>query len=123
MLPSSSRRQLLKVGYQPNTLFIAISPADTMPMTMLSPVVTTLPTVVTRHSAPRYISPGMREFEERRRGGIGHLRKSDNRSMPDVPRQLPGLIVNCHGTTECHAASSRLASKHAFQGGDCPIDV
>ena len=121
--------QLRKVGYQPNTLFIAISPADTMPITtMLSPIVTTLPTVVTRDSAPHYISPGLRDFEERRRLGFGHfiteaeLRKSDNQLMSDVIRRFPGLIVKC-GTSECHAASFRLGSKHAFLGGDCPVDV
>jgi len=50
--------QLRKVGYQPNTLFVAISPSDTLPITTtLTPVATTLPTVVTRDSAPHYISP------------------------------------------------------------------
>ena len=115
--------QLRKVGYQPNTVFVAISPSDTVPVTtMLTPVATTLPAVVTKDSAPRYVSPGLRDFEERRHGGFGYfideaeLRKSDNQTMPIVIRRLAGLIVNCHGTTECHASSSRLVSKHAFGG-------
>jgi len=122
--------QLRKVGYQPNTVFVAISPSDTLPITTtLTPVAMTLPTVVTRDSAPHYISPALRDFEERRHSGFGQfigeveLRKSDNQTMPNVIRRLSGLIVNCHGSSECHAAASRLARKRAFAGGDCPVDV
>ena len=89
--------QLRKVGYQPNTLFIAISPSDTVPITTtLSPVATTLPTVVTRDSAPHYISPGCatsRNGDTVARPVLAEaeLRKSDNQTMPNVIRRLSGL--------------------------------
>jgi len=113
--------RIRKLGYAPITQFIAISPADTVPLTLLlTPTATVLPAVVTKDSARHYISPGLREFEERRRGGFGHfitedeLRKSDNREMSEVVRQLPGLLVTCNTRTprKCVAGSARA-------GGGC----
>ena len=73
--------QIKKVGYQPATMIVEIAPADTVPLTVIlnrlastSPgAAQTLPTVVTKDSAPRYISPGLQAFEERRRSGFGHF--------------------------------------------------
>ena len=60
--------RIRKLGYTPITQFIAISPADTVPLTLLlAPTATMLPAVVTKDSARHYVSPGLREFEERRR--------------------------------------------------------
>jgi hypothetical protein len=93
--------RLRKAGYAPLTLAVAISPKDTAPFTILlrrSPQ--DLPTVVTRNSAPRYISPGLHGFEERRRAGLGGqfvdeatLRKMDGDSMSTVLHRFHGAAL------------------------------
>src|SRR6185436_17128482 len=77
-----------QIGYVPITQFIRISPADTTPVTViLRTIVTVLPTVTSRDTT-RPISPGLRDFEDRKRIGHGYyigeaeLRKADNRDMP-----------------------------------------
>ena len=119
-----------KVGYTPITQFMAISPADTVPLTlMMTPTTTVLPTVVTRDSAPRYISPALRGFEERRKTGIGHfipeaeLRKSDSRQMVDVLRMLPGVTIKCsprlQPDRQCFAVG-RQSAEHPLISGSGP---
>src|SRR5439155_2872734 len=57
--------RIRKVGYQPITIMVAVSPADTIPITtLLTPVVPTLPPTVTNETAPSHISPAVRGFEE-----------------------------------------------------------
>ncbi len=107
-----------KIGFQPMTTVIAISPADTVPMTIvLNPIATTLPAVVTRDSSPHYISPGLRAFEERRRQGFGYfitdsvLRRNDSQRMTSIIRTLPNVHLVCPPTGfrrgECWATSAR----------------
>lgn len=108
--------RIRRLGYVVATRFIAITASDTLPVTVtLAPGITTLPGVVARDSAPRRISPGLRQFEERRQGGFGQfiveeeLRKSDNRALSDVVRRLHGIQINCSIRTPrlCFAASFR----------------
>src|SRR5437764_8558899 len=115
-----------KIGYQPQLHAIEISPADTVPLTiLLEPVVNTLPTVVTTDSSPRYLAPGLAGFEERRHQGFGHfaseaeLRKHDNQTVTSVVRQFPGLFISCSNRTPrvCVAQASRLGSSHVLGGG------
>lgn len=114
-----------KVGYAPTTRFVSITPDDTVPVTLLlTPSTVALPAMVTRDSM-HYISPGLRDFEERRRTGPGYfiteaeLRKADNRNMQDVLRSVPGLQISCVKTfpNACYAVSSRSQSKYAILGG------
>jgi hypothetical protein len=116
--------RIRKLGYTPITQFIAVSPTDTVPLTLLlTPNVTVLPAVVTKDSAPHYISPGLRAFEERRKAGFGRfvtedeLRKSDTREMPDVLRSVPGVTIGCNTRTP------RVCTAGSFRGGrgqGCP---
>ena len=126
--------RIQKLGYQPQTLMIAISPADTVPITILLVALTpTLPTVVTRDSAPKYIGPGLRGFEERRHLGFGHflteaeLKKHENARMTSVVQQFPSVRVVCPNRGqrqgECFAVTTRLAGRRALLGGACEIDV
>jgi hypothetical protein len=110
--------RIRKIGFAPWSEFVAISPRDTAPLTIvLAPTVPVLPTVVTTDTAPHYISGRLRAFEERRKTGFGHyiaeaeLRKNDNREMPDVLRRIPGVTVTCSTRTPrvCTATSSRTA--------------
>jgi hypothetical protein len=107
--------RIKKIGFQPTTIMVAISPADTVPFTiLLKPAVQTLPTVVTKDSVPYHTSPALRAFEERRRVGIGkfitevELRKNDVRTMSNVIREL-GVNVKCTARTpiKCYALSTR----------------
>jgi hypothetical protein len=125
--------RIQKLGYEPATILAAISPSDTVPLTVvLTAVARTLPTVVTTDSSPRYRSPTLREFEERRRSGAGghfvseaELRKHDNQKMTSLIRTFPGLRVNCSrtGVTACFATSTRQVSKLALSGGPCRPDI
>lgn len=91
--------RIRKVGYAVQTMTVAISPADTAPITVVLQHATQLPTVVVKDSAPsRYLSPLLRGFEERRRFGNGHFvsdsifRREENRTMADVMMaHIPGL--------------------------------
>jgi hypothetical protein len=121
---SGSIVRVQKIGYKPATAMVAISPKDTVPITvLLSPSTTTLPAVVTNDSSPHYISPGLRAFEERRKAGFGlfmteaELRKNDNRAVSNVIRTM-GVNVACGGRPiRCFAASSRTG------GVSCILDV
>ena len=89
---SGSMIRVQKIGYQPVTMVAAISPTDTVPITvLLNRVAQKLDAVVTKDSVRRYLSPALQRFEERRLHNAGGtfiseaaLRKSDGRKMMDV---------------------------------------
>ncbi len=91
-----------KVGYQPLTMPIANSLADTIPVTViLTHVGTVLATVVTSDSSPHYRSPGLQGFEERRLSGMGHyiseaeLRQKEGEPLANLlGSALPGAMVS-----------------------------
>ena len=126
--------RIQKIGFAPVMLTIAISPSDTVPLTiLLSSSSQTLPTVVTTDSTPKFVSPGLRAFEERRQQGVGHfigedeLRKNDSRKLSNLVRNFPGLTLDCPKTGvnrgACFAVSTRQQSRHALSGGNCPLDI
>ena len=122
---SGSIVRVQKIGYQPATMVVKISPEDTLPITMLlTAAVPMLPTVVTKDSGTRHLSPGLREMEDRRRAGLGHfiteaeLRKNDSKRMTSLVRTLPSVNIVCPPTGarrgECWAVGVRRS---------CPVDV
>lgn len=103
-----------KIGYEAWMQFVKVTPSDTSPITIvLKPTTTVLPEVVTRDTATKYASAGMREFQSRIKTGLGHyivdsvLRKDDNREMGDVLRRIPGVKITCTTRTprRCYASS------------------
>lgn len=121
-----SEVRVRQLGYVPVTQFVRISPADTVPVTViLVESATILPTLVTRDTSAHPVSPGLRDFEARRRSGRGYfitereLRKADNREMQNVVRTVPGLVVSCTRVfpQACYAVSGRAQSKYAIIGG------
>ena len=128
---SGSLIRIQKIGYQPTTMVAAISPADTVPITViLTRVAQALPTVVTKETGRKAISPGLQAFEERRRAGFGtfiseaELRKSDDRKMQDVIRAT-GVNVQCtrRGAYACFAVSTRQGGRFALNSAPCTYDV
>jgi hypothetical protein len=128
--------RIRKVGYEPATLVVAISPADTVPLTvLLNPTAQQLPKVITTDSAPKWRSPTLREFEQRRLAGEGGhfitdsvLRRNDNQLLRDVVRRMPGLQIKCVGErkgfiTACYATNFRQQGKNALAGGECTAKV
>lgn len=127
--------RIQKIGFEPYTQVVEITPADTMPSTiLLRPLTQTLPTVVTRDSARRHLSPALQAFEERRKAGGGRfideatLRKNDTKPMTYMIRQVPGVQIVCDSkngmaSLYCAGVSGRQGSKSAFRGGQCYVDV
>ena len=89
-----------KLGYEEQTMIVAISPADTVPVTVVLQPVVKLPEVVTT-GTPRFISPSLRSFEERRlHSTTGYfvsdsvLRKEDGRMLGTVLlSHVPGIQI------------------------------
>jgi hypothetical protein len=125
--------RIQKIGYEPATVLAVISPADTVPLTVLLKVaVRALPAVVTTDSSPHYRSPALRAFEERRHSNVGghfvseaELRKHDNQKITYLARGFPGMVVQCSrvGVNSCYAKSTRQGSKQALAGAGCPVDI
>jgi hypothetical protein len=120
-----SMLRIQKIGFKPVTQVVVISPVDTVPITVLmDATVTTLPTVVTKDSAPVFLPPAMRAFEERRKAGFGRfiteaeLRKNDSRTMTNVVRQS-GAPVSCsrRSPIQCFVVNARSG------GSGCALDV
>lgn len=96
--------RIRKFGYEMRTMLVAISPADTVPITVALQRVVQLPAVVTYGTRP-YISPHLRGFEDRRRGHASgyflsaeQLRKDDGRLLANVLRsRLPGVHITQRG--------------------------
>ena len=100
--------RLRKVGYELQTLPIAISPADTSPVTIVLRRVADLPVVVVKDSAPKYRSPRLQAAEARIAMHVGYsidetvMRKNDNSTLADLLRsRMPGLmsVAGQHGET------------------------
>jgi hypothetical protein len=106
--------RLRKLGYEVQTMTVAISPADTAPITVVLVPATQLPTVVVTDSAPSYISPGLRTFEDHRKTGMGQyvteaeFRKGENRTMANLlSARFSGLqVVNRRSAS--YLVSSRV---------------
>lgn len=90
--------RLQKLGYQIQTMFVAITPSDTAPLTIVLARVTELPAVVTQADSNHLRSPALRAFDERQRAGTGgyfigdaELRRLDASPVGNVVRRLPGM--------------------------------
>jgi hypothetical protein len=82
--------RLRKVGYEMQTMPVAIAPSELTPVTVVLRRAAMLDKVVVTDSAARHLSPGLRQFEEHRRNGTGQyiaqadLRKQDTKSLASV---------------------------------------
>jgi Carboxypeptidase regulatory-like domain len=93
--------RIRKVGYAAQTFPVMVSVTDTASITVvLARSATTLSTVVTRDSAPHYLSARLNAFEARRRQGMGDfiteadLRKGEGRPLANIlVGRIPGVAV------------------------------
>jgi hypothetical protein len=119
--------RIRKFGYRMQTMMVAISPADTVPITVLLHPVVELPEVVTTGAAS-YISPRLRGFEERRlHGAAGYfvsdsvLRKADDRTLANVLRtHIPGINIVQRGRFELLAPPPSCQTAFGGKSGPPP---
>jgi hypothetical protein len=126
--------RIRKVGYEMQTLTVAISPADTTPITVVLGHSQTLETVVVKDSAPAYIGSGLKTFEQRMKQGFGHFvtenefRKDDGKPLANIVlSHVPGLMR----TNGPHGESYLVSSRKPCSGGalrrciqpDCYVSV
>jgi hypothetical protein len=120
LTPGGSEIRIRKVGYEVQTMDVAMTPRDTTAITVVLKRVTELPTVVTRDSARHFISPSLRAFEERRASHTAGyfidektLRKEDGRPLGNVlVAHAPGANVR-----QLSSANFLLKSPRCSNGG------
>lgn len=106
--------RIRKVGYEAQTLTVAISPSDTTPVTVVLGHATTLAPVIVKDSAPAYLSPLLRGFEERRKTTFGHFvtdaefRKDDGKPLANILlSRIPGIMRTNGPHGESYLVSGR----------------
>jgi len=120
IVPKGGEIRLRKIGFEEQTMNITMAPADTLPITVVMKRVAELPAVVTKDAAPRYISPVLKSFEERRKNhASGYfideatLRKEENRALGNVlVAHAPGAVVK-----QVSSANFLLKSPRCSNGG------
>jgi hypothetical protein len=121
--------RIRKAGYEVVSMMVSISPADTMPVTVVlnrAGGATMMPTVVTTDSGPRYTSPTLKAFAERAKAAGGTfitdtvLRKRDDDKLNEVlSGNVAGAQFNVSGSgVYLTSARSSMAS-----GGRCMPEV
>jgi hypothetical protein len=117
--------RLRKIGYEPQTMMVAIAPADTTPLTLLlTKVPQQLPGMTIKAAAPLYHSSRLQDAESRvvsHAGGSfideAQMRKLDNETLADVlSSRMPGLmpVPGLHGET--YFVSSRQPCSKSMGG-------
>ena len=120
IIPKGGAIRLRKIGFEEQTMTVSMGASDTLPITVVMKRVAELPAVVTKDAAPRYISPVLKSFEERRKNhASGYfideatLRKEDNRALGNVlVAHAPGAIVK-----QVSSANFLLKSPRCSNGG------
>ena len=125
LVPKGGEIRLRKIGFEEQTMTVAMAPSDTVPITVLMKHIVELPAVVTKNAAPKYLSPALRGFAERRKNhATGYfideatLRKEENRPLGNV------LVAHAPGATVKQMSSANfLLQSPRCTGGVGPPDV
>lgn len=122
---SGSLIRLRKIGYRALVQFVTNLPSDAPLTVTLEPAATALPKVVTIDSAPKYISPALQAFEERRRRGQGSfipeafIRQNDHRTLGNL---IMARIAGVNVVQDVKVGLRRADVIRSMRGG-CSIDV
>jgi hypothetical protein len=101
-----------RLGYQQLTQDISVIVGAESETDFRLTRVVTLDTVESKAAAPKYISPALRGFEERKKMGNGYfldeafMRKSDDRQLANTLRRIPGVQIVA-SRTSAFVASGR----------------
>jgi hypothetical protein len=126
IVPNGGEIRLRKIGFEEQTMTVSMSAKDTVPITILMKHVAELPAVVTKGASPKFLSPALRSFEERRKNhASGYfipdsiLRKEDNRSLGNV------LVAHAPGATvkQVSSANFLLKSPRCSSGGQPDVYI
>ena len=98
--------RIRKVGFEPQTMMVSISPADTLPITIILKRVVELAAMSVVDSAPRYASARLKGFEDRRANHAAgsfvseaEIRKEENRQLGQfLISKVPNIVIT-HGRT------------------------
>jgi hypothetical protein len=116
------------LGYRVQALSVSvISGAESDADVRLTRVVT-LDTVETKAAGMTYISPALRQFEERRRAGYGKfideptMRKNDDRTLGNTLKRISGIRVFVYNNSEYVGTSRSVGGQSgALQGKSPPL--
>jgi hypothetical protein len=116
--PDGGKIHLRKIGFVEQTLTVTMAPSDTAPIVVRMKRIAKLPAVVTTKDAPKYLSPALRGFEERRKSSAtGYfideqaLRKDDTRPLAGVlASHVAGSIVKPVSSANFLVKSVRCSS-------------
>ena len=126
LIPRGGDIRLRKVGFAEQSMTVTMEQSDTVPITVLMKRVAELPAVITKDAAPKFLSPALRGFEERRKNhSSGYfindsiLRKEDNRQLGNVlVAHVPGAIVK-----QISSANFLLKSPRCSSGGQPDVYI
>ena len=126
IVPKGGEIRLRKIGFEEQTMTVSMTPSDTVPITILMKKVAELPAVVTKGTSPKYLSPALRSFEDRRKThASGYfiddstLRKEDNRPLGNVlVSHAPGAVVK-----QVSSANFLLKSPRCSSGGQPDVYI
>lgn len=126
LIPRGGDIRLRKLGFAEQSLSVTMEQSDTVPITVLMKRVAELPAVVTKDAAPKFLSPALRGFEERRKNhASGYfindsiLRKEESRLLGNVlVANAPGAIVK-----QVSSANFLLKSPRCSNGGQPDVYI
>jgi hypothetical protein len=114
--------RIAKLGYEPQSFFVANAVTDTAGITVLLKTTgQSLPAVVTNAKAAPTPMGKLAGFEERRRAGLGHfltediLMKNENRRLSEIFGLVGGAKVVQGSTNAAWIASNHGPPLHPFQ--------
>ncbi len=126
IVPKGGEIRLRKIGFEEQTMTVAMSAADTVPISVMMKHVAELPAVVARSTAPRYRTAALQAFEARRKNhSAGYfiddstLRKLEYKSLASVlVDHAPGSVIKPSGS-----ATFLLKSPRCVNGGQPDVFI
>ena len=125
--------RLRKVGYELQTFAVAISPADTAPITVVLKRAVQLPTVMVKDSVSPYLSTRLQDAEARLKSHSGghfideaEMRKWDNSTLRDaITAHMPGVMMTTGQHGESYLVTTRTQCVRALscRAANCFVTI